>query len=213
MEAEKNSKLGVIALILSILGCTSLIGVILAIVDLTKKDGHKKTCSIIALIIGIIFLVAGTALTTGDSKTETDKEEVAVEETVKVPETKVIETVETEPVVKTEPVVAEPVIEEETEDNVPMGHKNAVRKAESYLSFTAFSYKGLIEQLEYEGFTKEEATYGADNVDADWNEQAAKKAQSYLDMTAFSKDGLIEQLEYEGFTKEEATYGAESVGF
>ena len=76
----------------------------------------------------------------------------------------------------------------------------------------AFSREGLIEQLEYEGFSNEDATYGADNSGADWMEQAAKSAESYLDFTSFSRQGLIEQLEYEGFTEEQAIHGADSVG-
>ena len=63
----------------------------------------------------------------------------------------------------------------ESTPSATIGQKNALDKAHSYLSFTAFSYTGLIDQLEYEGFTKEEATYGADNCGADWNEQAAQK--------------------------------------
>ncbi len=66
-----------------------------------------------------------------------------------------------------------------------MGQKNALGKAESYLSFSAFSYQGLIEQLEYEQFSHEDAVYAADNCGADWNEQAAKKAESYLDFSSF----------------------------
>ena len=94
-----------------------------------------------------------------------------------------------------------------------LGEQNAYKQALSYLDFTSFSYSGLIEQLEYEGFSTEEAIYGANNCGADWNEQAAKKAQSYLDFTSLSRVGLIEQLEYEGFTKEQAEYGASAVGF
>ena len=41
------------------------------------------------------------------------------------------------------------------------GEINALKKAHSYLSFTAFSYTGLIEQLEFEGFTPSQAAYGA----------------------------------------------------
>lgn len=93
------------------------------------------------------------------------------------------------------------------------GERNALSKAKSYLEFMAFSYSGLIEQLEYEGFSSSEAKYGADNCGADWNEQAAKKAKSYIDTMSFSKSGLIEQLEYEGFTKEQAEYGASAVGY
>ena len=81
------------------------------------------------------------------------------------------------------------------------------------MRFANFSYSGLIDQLEYEGFTSKQAKYAADNCGANWNEQAAKTAKSYLDLFAFSKQELIEQLEYEGFTHEQAVYGAESVGY
>lgn len=94
-----------------------------------------------------------------------------------------------------------------------MGQKNALAKAKSYLSHMAFSYTGLVEQLEYEKFSTEEATYGADNCGADWYEQAAKKAKSYLSHMSFSRQGLIEQLEYEGFTHAQAVYGAEQNGY
>ncbi len=94
-----------------------------------------------------------------------------------------------------------------------MGEKNALSSAKEYLNTMAFSYKGLIEQLKYEGFSTEEATYGADNCGADWNEQAAKSAKEYLNTMAFSRSGLIEQLEYEGFTKAQAEYGAKAVGY
>ena len=93
-----------------------------------------------------------------------------------------------------------------------VGQKNALAKAKDYLDFTSFSYSGLIDQLEYEGFTTEEATYAVDNCGADWGEQAAKKAQEYLNYSSFSRSGLIGQLEYEGFTTEEATYAVDNCG-
>ena len=96
---------------------------------------------------------------------------------------------------------------------VSLEYQNALSKAHDYLSFTSFSYSGLISQLEYEQFSTEAATYAADNCGADWNEQAAKKAQSYLDFSSFSRQGLIDQLLYEGFTQEQAEYGVSSVGY
>ena len=84
-----------------------------------------------------------------------------------------------------------------------MGESNALRSAGSYLSFSAFSYEGLIDQLEFEEYTTEEATYAADNCGADWKEQALKSAKNYLSFSAFSYTGLIDQLEFEGFTNEE----------
>jgi hypothetical protein len=94
-----------------------------------------------------------------------------------------------------------------------MGQKNALRSANSYLNVLAFSYNGLIKQLEYEGYSTEDATYAADHCGADWNEQAAKSAKSYLSSMSFSRSGLIQQLEYEGFTPSQAEYGATANGY
>lgn len=98
-------------------------------------------------------------------------------------------------------------------DTTTIGQKNALRQAQNYIDLMPFSYSGMIEQLEYEGYSHEEATYGADHCGADWYDQAAKKAQSYLDLMAFSKERLIEQLEYDGFTHAQAEYGAQTVGY
>ena len=88
------------------------------------------------------------------------------------------------------------------------GEKNALASAKAYLNFMNFSYKGLCDQLSYEGFTSSECKYAADNCGADWYEQAAGSAKAYLSFMAFSKQGLIDQLVYEGYTKQEAEYGA-----
>ena len=88
---------------------------------------------------------------------------------------------------------------------------SATRKASDYLAFMAFSRSGLIEQLEYEGFTTQEATAAVDSLATNYNEQAAKKAKDYLRTSAFSRSGLIEQLEYEGFTTQEATAAVDSL--
>lgn len=93
-----------------------------------------------------------------------------------------------------------------------LSQQNALESAQSYLSFSHFSYNGLIGQLEYEGYPTEDATWAVDNCGADWNEQAAKSAQQYLDFSSFSRDELIGQLEYEGFTHEQAVYGVDAVG-
>lgn len=100
-----------------------------------------------------------------------------------------------------------------TNSNASTGERNALTSAKQYLNSMAFSYSGLIEQLEYEGYTKSEATYAADNCGADWYEQAALSAKEYLDVMPFSRQGLIEQLEYEGFTYDQAVYGVEQNGY
>lgn len=89
---------------------------------------------------------------------------------------------------------------------------NAKRKASSYLSIAPFSRVSLIKQLEFEGFSNSDATYGVDAQKADWNAQAVKAAKNYLSLTSFSRSGLIEQLEFEGYTTEEATFGVNATG-
>jgi hypothetical protein len=94
----------------------------------------------------------------------------------------------------------------------PISRAQAVRKAHDYLDYQAFSLKGLIAQLKYEGFSTSDATYGATHVRANWFKEAAAKAKDYLKFQAFSRSGLISQLEYEGFTPAQAAYGARAVG-
>jgi hypothetical protein len=94
-----------------------------------------------------------------------------------------------------------------------LGQENALAKAKTYLATMPFSKKGLVQQLQYEGFTKKEANYGVKHCKADWKEQAAKKAEQYLEVMSFSKKGLIEQLKYDGFTKAQAKYGVKAAGY
>jgi len=98
-------------------------------------------------------------------------------------------------------------------DNRTMGQRNAQDRAESYLNYTAFSRQGLIDQLEYEGFSHSDAVYAVDHCGANWNTQAGLKAQRYLDYTSFSRQGLIDQLEYEGFSHAQALHGVDVVGY
>ncbi len=179
-----------------------------------EKMNFELSTGIKIAVIIICFVVVGMTMNTDTTSTTTDNSQVVTNNQVNTPvETqKEMQVKEPETPKETTTSTTMPVVEEKI-DTATMGEKNALKKALSYLDYTAFSYKGLIKQLEFEGFSHEEAVYGADNCGADWNEQAALKAQSYLDYTAFSRDGLIKQLEYEGFTREQAEYGADAVGY
>ena len=93
-----------------------------------------------------------------------------------------------------------------------VAQSNAKKSATSYLKYSAFSRTGLIDQLEFEGFSTADATYGVDAQNADWNAQAAKSAKSYLKYSAFSRTGLIDQLVFEGYTQAQAEYGVGTTG-
>lgn len=81
-QKKGNSTLGVLALVFSILGCTFIVGIILAIIDLCRKDGRKKVCSIVALCISGLWLIivfAGSA--SEDSSEKADNTQPTVMET------------------------------------------------------------------------------------------------------------------------------------
>jgi hypothetical protein len=84
--------------------------------------------------------------------------------------------------------------------------------AQSYYETSWFSRSGMIEQLEYEGFSYDDSVYGVDSLGADWFEEAIGMADSYIESSWFSRIGLIEQLEYEGFSASESQYGVDSLG-
>ena len=91
-----------------------------------------------------------------------------------------------------------------------VSQSNAVKTAASYLRSSSFSRTGLIRQLQFEGFSLDDSTYGVDAQNADWNAQAVKTAASYLRSSSFSRTGLIKQLQFEGFSNSEATYGVDA---
>lgn len=95
-------------------------------------------------------------------------------------------------------------------DSLTVSQRNAVETAESYLEFTHFSRTGLIDQLEYEGFSNADSVFAVDYLSPDWFAQAVGSAESYMQSSSFSQSGLVGQLEYEGFTAEQAAHGAAS---
>lgn len=99
-----------------------------------------------------------------------------------------------------------------------LSQKNARKSAARYLEFAGFSRLGLIDQLESEygeGFSHQDAVYGVDSLNADWNAQAVRVAESYLEFEPFSRQGLIEQLSSEygsQFTYDQAVFAVNTVG-
>lgn len=158
-----------------------------------KRGGCLKWFGISAAAL-VAFIVMISAINSGDSENGTVDTDASSSESVSLPSVEQ----------NIEPVV-------EPEQKPASESDNAVKKAEQYLDYTAFSQQGLVEQLEFEGFSPESAQNAAANVGADWNEQAAKKGQQYLDYSSFSPDGLVEQLTFEGFTPEQAQYAVDQL--
>jgi hypothetical protein len=105
----------------------------------------------------------------------------------------------------------------EDEPEMTSGQENALASAQNYLDLSGFSKAGLIQQLSSpagEGYSKADATFAVNHVDADWNAEAVEAARNYLDISPMSKAALIEQLSSaagDKFTAAQARYAADKV--
>nr|MCR5688598.1 hypothetical protein [Lachnospiraceae bacterium] len=59
---DRFSPMSIVAFILSFFGCLGIVGVILGIIDLTKKDGRKRGLSIAAIILGGIIIISSVGV-------------------------------------------------------------------------------------------------------------------------------------------------------
>ena len=94
-EKIKQSTLGIVAMILSFTGCFAIIGLILAIIDLAKKDDTKKhTCSVIAIVVCTIILIIGIVNMDSSPKSNTETNKTITSTDAKIEETEAKETEE-----------------------------------------------------------------------------------------------------------------------
>jgi hypothetical protein len=156
------------------------------------------------LVIGIIASAAGGA---GSKPKDTATSPASSSST---------STVSTPTTTDNTPAVTQPI--EPAKPSMTAGQIQATRSAQQYLSFEAFSRKGLIQQLSSSagsGFSVADATYAVDHLKVNWNDQAVKAAKQYLQMMSFSHNGLVEQLSSSagsGFTHAQAEYGVNGAG-
>ncbi|TFI42589.1 DUF2510 domain-containing protein [Rhodococcus sp. 1R11] len=192
------------------------------------NHGRKKWPWIVGVVgsVAVLFIVVGALNSPGEKadtaanaaglttqSSSTGSPTTTATSTVFLPPPPVqVETVES-----VEPTTTTPIAPSTTRAPAPApsmtaGQRNAVRSAEQYLDYSSFSRTSLIEQLQFEDYSFEDASFAVDSIAPDWNEQAAESAQTYLDYSAFSRQGLIDQLMFEGFTLEQAQFGVDSVG-
>ncbi len=176
--------------------------VVMATVDHPEGDTSEQETTVPA------EKPSGSGSTTGQQPSGNTEPPPATEEATTTP---TVAPQTTEPPA-TQPEETTPPVTSPVETESAGNSTKAVDRANAYLRITPMSRAGIIRQLEHEGFSNEEAAYGADHCGADWNEQSVRKAKRYLDSYFFSYSGLIHQLEYEGFTNGEAVYGADNSG-
>lgn len=97
--------------------------------------------------------------------------------------------------------------------NPNIAQEQVIISATRYLQLGGFSEKGLIEQLEYEQFSREDAEFAIEYLQPNWNEQCVQSATRYLKLGGFSRGSLTDQLRYEGFTTAQIEYALQEVGY
>lgn len=85
----------------------------------------------------------------------------------------------------------------------------ALYSSHDIVQMFAATYPNLIRYLVECGFTEEQARYGADHCDADWNAIANIYAKYHLNGKGISKLTLVSNMDAEGYTETEITYALE----
>ena len=103
-------------------------------------------------------------------------------------------------------------------------YEQAKMCATEYMEYMSFSYKGLVVQLKFEGFTDEEAEFGAAELyggtsdpeneayKAIENENALEQAKELLEDEGYSHSRLIKELEEKSYSNDASTYAADNCG-
>ena len=169
----------------------------------TKKRGndHEKDHLLLPLLFQLPYsylLVEKRQKHRSDSSAEETTVPAETEQTIEETTTEPAETEQTVEEITTEPAKEEAApaspVEEPAEEPVEppvketvqpdessqytMGQNNATRQAKDYLNFTAFSRQGLIEQLEFEGYSTEDATFAVDHIEVDWMSKQLKQLRT-----------------------------------
>ena len=104
---------------------------------------NKKGCGCFGLIALILLIFIGVGIALPNSNNDTKEASTPTTQATQVAEATTAPTEE----VTTEEATTEATVA--TTEAVPIGKQNALAKAYDYLAYTAFSKKGLKEQLEY----------------------------------------------------------------
>lgn len=196
------------------LGAFGLVAVCGGAVGCATDDSTSAEPRTITVVQTVERTVAAPAPKTTVAAAETTIEAAAAETEQEAAAIEPLTTTVRQTVARTS---APPVVLETTTKTAParsgsISQDNARSAGANYLEISAFSRSGLIDQLEYEGFSTAEATAAVDSLNPDWNEQAAKAADEFLAVSPFSRSSLIDQLVYGGFTESQAEYGASTTG-
>ncbi|MGC5222939.1 Ltp family lipoprotein [Micromonospora sp. DT81.3] len=168
-----------------------------------RQTGLWIMLGVTAALVALVFALRVANLGSNDGAAGDTAAQAPVAEAPAVVEEQAAESADESP--------AEP--EAPAASGLTLAQQNAVERARGYLDMMGFSRSDLIGQLEYEGFTVEDATLAVDRLAPDWNAEAVEAARGFLDVSSFTRDTLLDALLYRGFSQSEAEAGLAAVGY
>jgi hypothetical protein len=189
-----------------------VIGIILGIVYLTKKDLLDRKLGEHTIVMSIIGFVLTFVIIGVMGSSPSDKSSTTTKPSTTTTTPASTKTLSPEEQAKAE---ADAKAQKEAADkanNVPAEYKSALSQAGSYAKTMHMSKQGVYDQLvsEYGGkFSAEAAQYAIDNVSADWNANAVAQAKTYQNDMHLSPSAIHDQLTSPygaKFTQAEADY-------
>lgn len=216
-DNKKNvSTLSIVAFVLSFIPCLGLIGLVLAIIDVLKKDGHKKIFSyltfglngLLFIILIIFILLVGTSDLSTDSSDsslnhvnesvndEIDYEENVINEAIEIEEATEVEEVEKEESVAegtVENVVDKDYVTATDASNMSLG--DVAKSGEIYIGL---SYAKRMSYLPLALDQKEEVADGNEVILAFFeflNDSGKAESISPMDVSCYADGVIVEDVE------------------
>ena len=95
-------------------------------------------------------------------------------------------------------------------------NEQAEKRAKALSGQGGYSYDNLVEKLESEGFTHDQAVNGAKAAESSGGQSGASSAvevaKKYVDSGNYSYSALIDKLQQDGFSTADAEYAANNCG-
>ena len=97
------------------------------------------------------------------------------------------------------------------EPELTSAQKTALAEARYRIDSGGLSKRALIQHMTADGWYRENVTFAANNVGADWKEEAVEAARGRMSEVDYSRRSLIDHLVSDGFTRAEAEYAVSKV--
>ena len=183
------------------------------IVDAEEEPDTEKVDSLSEKMMNTIKIEGVEAFLEETTESETEKESKEKKTTESTTEEETESTTKEIKTIETTEEETEEETETTTEEVLNSIVQEAMKTAKTYLGYIDYSYSGLVNQLELEGYSNTDAVKAVEMLGIDWNEQALKCANAYIVKSKMTKKEVKKQMKADGFTDSQIEYAIENADF